>query len=67
MATIVGIIALILVVVVPSVLMLLLVYYGEKSRRAERDANRSHGRGFEVKQNTGGESPVLRQKENDHG
>ena len=24
-------------------------------------------RGFEVKQNTGGESPVLREKENDHG
>ena len=67
MATIVGIIALILVVVVPSVLMLLLVYYGEKSRRAERDANRFHGRGFEVKQNMGGESPVPRQKENDHG
>ena len=67
MPTIVGIVALILVVVVPSVLMVLIVYYGEKSRRAERDANRFRRRGFEVKQNMGGESPVLGQKENDHG
>ena len=30
-------------------------------------ASRPDARGFEVKQDTGGDSPVLRRKENDHG
>ena len=48
----------------PAVLMALLLYYGSRSRREEQ---RSTRRGFEVKQPAGGESPVLREKENDHG
>jgi hypothetical protein len=31
------------------------------------DRDDSGRKGFEVKQTTGGESPVLREKENDHG
>jgi hypothetical protein len=33
----------------------------------ERRGRKKQQPGFEVKQNTGGESPVLREKENDHG
>ena len=67
MEIIFGIIVLILVVIAPGVLLVLLAYFGEKSRRAERDADRFYRRGFEVKQTAGGESPVLREKEYDHG
>ena len=66
MAALVGIVVLIVVLGGPVVLMVLLVYHGEKSRRAERDASRFCRRGFEVKQDTG-TTPVLREKENDHG
>ena len=57
MEIIFGIIVLTLVVIAPGLLLVVLAYFGEKSRRAEREANTFYRRGFEVKQATG-RSPV---------
>lgn len=57
-----GIVVFVLVLGLPAVLMILLIYFGEKSRRAERTSSRFHGRGFEVKQ-AAGETAALKEKE----